>query len=221
MEIKKVVIDIGHKVDTFDKLKAKGTVLNGKVIEEYELNKIIAVALKNKLECNGVKTYFSEPLDSKEPEDFNKRTNGIDKYNPDLCISIHHDANNKSDVRGFTMYTWKGNINTLTIKKQITQYLKKISTENKLNSSGYSLCYPGHNNFAIVRKPKAPVILLEVGFFTNPNDVDLTLHKADEIATAITEGILNKEIKNNTHIIEDLEKLKSSIDEIIKKIKKL
>lgn len=188
-------IDIGHFHDTWEKTKTKGMVKNGRVIEEYNLNKLVAVNLYEILKKQKCNVYYTMPFNAKEPENFNTRKLAIDIYNPALNISIHHDWSGSEDTRGFAIYTWRGNKTTAKIKEQLTQKMKTLCFESNLNNNGYSICYPGHQNFAIIRLPKANSILIEIGYFSNEKDVDLTTNYHYDIAKLIAEGILNKNIE--------------------------
>ena len=77
--------------------------------------------------------------------------------------------------------------------------MKKTSKECSLNYSGYSVCYPGHQNFALVRGPKCNAMLIECGFFSNSEDVKLTEDHSWTIAYRIACGVLNKQIPIETN----------------------
>ena len=193
----KVVIDIGHLHNTYEKKGMKGIILNSKKVEEYDLNLLIAKSLKSILEKEGCEVYFSLPIGKSEPDLLNIRTNYINKIKPDISISIHHDWSKSSNTRGFTIYKWKTNKQTTKIKEQITKEMKKTCIENGLNYNDYSECYPGNQNFALVRKPNCNALLIECGFFSNEKDVELTQKHHWSIAYRIACGVLNKQIEIN------------------------
>lgn len=195
--IKKVAIDIGHLNNTYDKLGSKGIKINRTNIEEFNLNVLIAESLKSILESQGisVKMIFSNYKTKGEPDNLSLRCDFINAFNPDISISIHHDYSSNSSSRGFTIYTWKGNVSTTKIKKQITNHMKKTSKECALNYNGYSICYPKHQNFALVRQPKCNAMLIECGFFSNWDDIQLTMKYHWSIAYRIACGLLNKTIE--------------------------
>ena len=224
----KIVIDIGHCPDTYDKKGSKGCILNGNKIEEYNLNKLISVDLFNILKDQGHEVFYSLPLNTKEPDILSNRYNNINKINPDLSVSIHHDYGKS---KGFTIYTYKNNTTTKKIKDRITTNLKTLLKECALNYNGYSICYPEHQNFALVAKPKCDAMLIECGFFNNQDDVNLTLNKHYEIAKLISKGILgdkyiNKEVKKvkETPTVKEIrkncldypDKMEKAIETVIK-----
>ncbi len=167
------------------------------------------------MKSQGINVYYSLPIPSYEPENFTARCNNINKHKPDLSVSIHHDYSSSPKTRGFTIYTYKGNSTTANIKQKITEHMKKTCKETALNHNGYSVCYPGHQNFAMVRKPKCNSILVECGYFSNQDDVNLTKNSSWTIAYRIACGILGKTIK----IEKDVDTVKQSptVKEIRKK----
>lgn len=191
----KIIIDTGHFHDTYDKYKEKGTILLGEKIEEYNLNKIISDELYQIFKKQGHDVYrtpqYNESDIGKERTDLSDRYGAVNKISTskeDICISIHHDAGESS---GFTIYTYKGNNKTSDIKNKITQKLKLIGAiECSLNNNGYSVCYKGHQGFAMVCKTDCNALLIEVGFFTNRKDVDFTKNNYKKISMAIYCGIL-------------------------------
>lgn len=227
MSIKSVAIDVGHCLDTYEKTGGKGCILNNQIIEEHDLNLLIAKTLYEQLRMLGITVNYSLPLGTLEPDILNTRTNNINKLNPDVSISIHHDYGSS---KGFTIYTWKDNTESLKLKNQISEKFKKIGMkECPLNYNGYSVCYPGHRNFALVREPNCNSMLIEIGFFNNSDDVEFTKKNYNLIAKSIIEGLLNTTIEtttieantyNSNNVVEEVINL-TNVKTIQQKIKNL
>jgi hypothetical protein len=162
--------------------------------------------LKKILEKEGIKVYLTPTYEKSDPNNTTKdladRYDFINKIKPDLSISIHHDYAISLTTRGFTVYKWRDNKGQSTVlKRNITKELRKTSKECQLNHNGYSECYPGHQNFAMVREPKCDALLIECGFFSNLDDVKLTEKYSWTIAYRIACGILNKQIIDRKKLI--------------------
>lgn len=209
----KIVIDVGHTYDWYETYGDKGMILNGVKIEEYYLNKLIADDLFDILKEQNI-TVYKTPTYQKPCKkgvkyieasryDLNTRTDYINKINPTLSVSLHHDWNKNSNSRGYTIYKYKYNNTTKIYKERIGKRLKsRVSgiKECSLNNNGYSECYKGHQGFAMIMNPTCNAILIENGFFSSQTDVNLTKKLHFKFALAIAEGILNKTINLNQYI---------------------
>ena len=77
--------------------------------------------------------------------------------------------------------------NSLTLARLTVQAIAKISGYSSNRSETYKR--DDNGEFADVRDPKAPSILLEVGFHDNTEDVAFIINKMDNIAQAIVDAV--------------------------------
>jgi len=165
----KITIDIGHGKNTYKDTGAKGMRLaNGVIVEEWPLNLLIALSLCASLKNAGINAIIiNHPTDEDVP--LKKRTETINKINPDLHISVHHDYNNNKNVEGTTVYYWHTNKKTKELANNIITNLSKNNFKiSSLKTQGSKPnCW---NNFHMVRETKCSSILIECGFFSNEKD---------------------------------------------------
>jgi N-acetylmuramoyl-L-alanine amidase len=212
-----VTIDTGHTPDWYETYKDKGTILNDIKIEEYTLNKLIADNVYNFLKNEGVLVYRTPTYEKSclkstykkaVSHDLNLRTNYINKIKPKLSLSFHHDYNNNGNVRGFTIYRYINNGTTKTYKARIGKKFKENVPGIKecgLNTNGYSDCYNGHQGFSLVMKILCDSMLIENGFFSSQQDVNLTKNYYKLFAKSIVEGLMNKTIEiGEKELYEDM-----------------
>lgn len=101
------------------------------------------------------------------------------KINPDLFVSIHFNAGGGT---GSECFTYKGK--PLPYAVGICEELSKLGFKNRGVKDGSTLY--------VIRKTKAPAVLVEVCFVDSKADTALYLSKgAAVIGQAITRGIVN------------------------------
>lgn len=169
-----VVIDVSHG----------GSDLGATVKSVSEKKIIEQIAKKIKSSNENVRIHFTRNED--KFLSLQDRVNYINQLKPDLVLSIHINANLKSDKSGLEFYI--SNENEFTEKS--TEIAKGIShklSENKIFKINELKTAP----FFILKKSQAPAVLVELGYLTNENDFKhLTDDKTqDIIANSISEYI--------------------------------
>jgi N-acetylmuramoyl-L-alanine amidase len=169
-----ILIGLGHGPNTFKKTGGKGLKLSdGTIIEEFELNKLMANTLKNSLDENpNIKTgYINEP-DINYNLSLPRRKNIINFKKPHLYMSIHHDASKYSKTQGFTIWYWNKNSLTKKLAQELRDELVSRGFIPSPIGNGVGRAIPNVKwpNFYILREPVANGLLIECGYFTNSVD---------------------------------------------------
>lgn len=188
-----IVIDPGHGgIDG-------GTNTGG--ILEKDINLEVALNLRRLLEKNGVNVIMTRTTDvsldglnsespSRHKRDLLARANIVDKASPDNFISIHVNAESSSSkVRGPMVFYFRkseeskrlAEVLQKSIENAYLNFGQKIPTRRPLaNSSLFLLC-----------NTKAPGVIIEMGFLTNPDDKKLLTSKEFQkaIAEAVVQGL--------------------------------
>lgn len=158
-------------------------------VPEYQLNMVMAKQVKKELKKRGyqvVMTRKSNNVDISNKE----RAKKINKSKADICIRLHADGSDSSSVRGASaLYPSKSNPYVADLSKQsyrlarsvINAYCKATSIKNRgcvkrddLTGTNWS---------------KVPVIVLEMGFMSNPIE-DRNMQKK-KFQKRMVQGICN------------------------------
>lgn len=193
--MKKVILDIGHGG------KDTGASANGLI--EKELNLKVGLMVMDYLS-----NYEAEVRTTREKDvdlSANERVKIVNDYNPDLCVSIHHNAAGSADARGSEV-----------IHAHYDEYDDKLALSilNKLTKLGMparrafaKLNDRGTDWYFMIRDiwdNDTDAIIVEGGFLTNKKDAEL-LSKSEFLqgeAKAIGEAIveyLGLESKQKAH----------------------
>jgi N-acetylmuramoyl-L-alanine amidase len=113
------------------------------------------------------------------------RVNKINELNPDLVISLHINANSKTDTSGIEAYVSENNSHHEASKEQARKLIETIAND-KLQSRGVKQA-----NFMILKKSNCPIVLLELGFISDENDRNYLISEEgqSEIAANIIKSI--------------------------------
>ncbi|WP_238881895.1 N-acetylmuramoyl-L-alanine amidase [Clostridium sp. YIM B02551] len=201
---KKVVIDPGHGVggnkgtekispdSNVMKIKDPGGAqgINTKT-PEYVVAMQIASKLKTKLENNGIEVIMTKTDNNQDPGNIDRAEVG-NNNNADLVIRIHCDSAEDSSASGATMLVpaavgYAKNIKDVSKKDGgiiLSELIKSAGMKNRGISERSDLT--GFN------WSKVPVILVETGFMSNPNEDRLLCSNEyqDKIASGLSSGII-------------------------------
>lgn len=191
MEVKKnriVVIDPGH--GGFD----PGKVGVNKVLEK-DVNLSIALKLRTLMEQEGILVVMTREEDvglyketdsNKKLSDMKKRCEVIDESNCDLAVSIHQNSFSSASVSGPQVFYFESSTEgqklASIIQKQLIDILKpKKERVEKAN-----------NNYYMLKKVKAPSVIIECGFLSNSEEAMLLIDEnyQEKVAIAIKNGVL-------------------------------
>lgn len=159
--------------------------LDGKLIEERNLNDSVAVQVKKGLEERGAKVIY---LDNTPLKDIRRLEN---KYKPDLFISIHHDAKGPGATAtnsGETVYAHgKKSLkaaNAVNERLKANPYVPNndCNNPNRIKWAG---------ELFILKYAKSPAVITELGFLSNEEELR-TLIKPEfqkSVAKSLVKGI--------------------------------
>jgi N-acetylmuramoyl-L-alanine amidase len=189
----KIAIQVGHLVEEENlppellKISKIGAVVNG--IKEVEINKNIAIKIKEKLEKEG---YQVEILPAIIPP----------SYYADVFVAIHANSADKL-TSGFMVstpfkdYSEKAHI----LKRNIIREYKKATGMNFIAKVTQNMTHYYAFNWSKFKRsihPKTPAVIIETGNMRNDDDLRILLENSDMVATGISNGIIKflKEIEN-------------------------
>lgn len=179
---KKVVLDPGHGVETAGKRSPDGKYL------EHEFNLDMAQRLKAQLERHGVSVTLTRSTE--HDVTLEDRVSVSNAIKPDLFVSLHSNASGEgwTDPSGYGIYTSSAD-DTAGRNKAAKAILKQAA------DSGVEIWGSGlhHSRLYVLVNTVSPAVLIEHGFHTNINEVELlkTDVYRDFLAMVDAKGILD------------------------------
>lgn len=184
-----VAVDAGHGGRDPGKVGAGGQ-------EEKEINLEIALRLKQYLEASDVTVVmtreedlglYSEEDSHKKAADMENRTRLIDSATPDLAISIHQNSYHQDEVSGPQMFYYAGSEKGKRLAEILQEELQTALAPERSNRSAKA-----NNSYYLLLNVKAPMVIAECGFLSNPAEAALLSDKnyQDRIAWILHMGIM-------------------------------
>ena len=189
-------IDLRKPKDVFDKIlvvdaghggKDPGAVSENEKIYEKEINLDILYELKELLDKDNVKVYYTRTVD--ETLYLRPRVTLANEVDCDFFISIHCNSNNNTGPNGTEILYYdheNKNIRTKDLARILSEELAKtVSLKN-----GGILQMKDKDVF-ILANAKVPAVIVEAGYISNLNDMKYLQSKAgqQDIAKGIYNGI--------------------------------
>ncbi|MDV3426494.1 MAG: N-acetylmuramoyl-L-alanine amidase, partial [Bacillota bacterium] len=179
---KVIVIDPGHSSVITSKIepispgseimKAQDTMgacgINSK-LPEYALNLKVALKLGKLLENEGFKVILTKTANSQELSNIERAEIG-NKNNADLVIRIHADSFANTSVSGATMLVPGDTGYAKNIYQISRKYGEVIMSELVKKAGMKSRGITVRNDLTGFNWSKVPVVLIEMGFLSNPNE---------------------------------------------------
>lgn len=182
-----VVLDAGHGGTDPGAVRS----LNGKTIYEKDLNYKIMYELTRQYfnsPDSEVKAYYSRYDDTKV--NLYDRAAFADLVGADMFVSLHMNANTKSDPKGTEIYYYSANTskNSAGLNSKTLATLVLNSMTDKLETQKR---YISSQNLVVTRETNVPAILIELGFMSNKSDLTLLTNSdfQNRAALAIYESI--------------------------------
>jgi len=174
-EIFKVVIDAGHGG------KDTGNISEG--IEEGNITLKITKKIKELHSNKNVELYFTRTTN--EFISLNDRVKFINKIQPDLLLSLHTNAHKSENTNGLEIFI-NDNPYKAESAKASSVFSANLTKVTKFREAGVKTA-----NFTILRESKAPALLVELGFLTNPQERDFvaSVEGQEKIAKALLQSI--------------------------------
>lgn len=171
----KVMIDAGHGGD-----RDPGAVAYGR--RESEDNLRLALAVGRNLENEGV-----EVLYTRVNEVYNtplEKAQMANRMEADYFVSLHRNAANEPGTgSGIMSLVYEGGSAAQELGESINRELEKTGFRN--------LGIVERPDLIVLRRTQMPAVLVETGFIDNPEDNRRFDEQAEEIAEAISDGILH------------------------------
>ena len=189
MNVKSIALNYGHT------LTGPGSGAVGIINESVE-NRRLGKRVKELLEKNGVKVYDATIEKATSSSAYLKQA--VDKANAqkvDLAVSIHFNCYSSASANGTETLIYSETSKAKDLATRVNNKLVKVGFRNR----GVKV-YP---NLYWLKTTNAPSILIETCFVSNAEDTKLYNNKFEEVAKAIVEGILGKEIKVNDNTVVD------------------
>lgn len=183
-----VAIDPGHGGFDPGKVGVSGSL-------EKDINLAISFKVRKKLEKKGVQVVMTRTTDDAicNPEDSNKkmtdmrnRVEMINASNAAIAVSIHQNSFTDNSSKGAQVFYYTGSKDGERLAKILqTQIREKIGDNNRRMEKANS-------DYYVLRKANCPIVIVECGFLSNPNEEALLGEEdyQEKMAEGITEGIL-------------------------------
>lgn len=176
-----VVIDAGHGINSYNKQEqiapsssetknafASGTA--GKNQTEEQLNLDIALKLQDALKTEGAVVYMTRTTHECDMTNID-RAEFANELNADISVKIHADGNANSSVRGVSVLVPGNQYIKDTKILENSRIAGELVLENYVNQTGaVNRGISVRNDLTGFNWTKVPVILVEVGFMTNPEE---------------------------------------------------
>lgn len=157
-------------------------------VPEYEVNMKVAVKLKDLLEKNNFNVIMTKTTHSESPGNIERANVGNDN-NADLEIRIHCDSSDNANAYGASMLVpeklgYASNIS------DISRQYGEVILDSLVNTCGMkNRGIMPRNDMTGFNWSKVPVVLVEMGFMSNPNE-DRMLSD-DEYQNKLAQGLCN------------------------------
>ncbi len=162
-------------------------------VHESELNLKIVKKLESQLRNVGFRVVltrkdenglYDERADNKKRSDMERRREIIEKTNPNLVISVHLNSYPSAEVRGAQAFYLKESEESKVFADSIQEGFIKFLQHAKSASN--------FGDYYLLKCVKAPTVILECGYLSNPDDEMLLINNdyQDKIAYSIMYGIV-------------------------------
>lgn len=172
----KIMLDAGHGYNTPGKRSPDG-------LREYEYNRAVANYAKQLLEnYKNVTVYFSHS--DQQDVSLTARTDKANSLNVDIFVSIHANAFGSggwNKVGGIETYVYPSRP---PVANQLAQKIQR----NLIVATGLENRGVRTADFHVLRETKMDAVLVEGGFMTNRNEVELL--RSETYRRTIAEGIV-------------------------------
>lgn len=169
----RIVVDAGHG--------GKDMGANRQGVNEKDLNLSLALMLKDALTAKGFKVYMTRSTDIFLP--LPQITAITNQVHPDLFISIHHNASVNTAQHGIETYYYT---------PQSIPLARKVH-QREIGSLGIRDGGVKHARFYVIHHTDVPAILCEVGYVSNPDELDdlQTQERKLNTARSIADGVVD------------------------------
>lgn len=162
-----VVIDAGHGGSDPGKVG-----INNQL--EKELNLRVAEILKGFLQAEGVEVVmtrqsddglYDEDASNKKVQDMKRRLEIIEKVDPEIVVSIHHNSYHEEYVKGAQVFYYSTSENSRQLAEVIQEQLRSLDTDNRREAKG-------NDSYFLLKKTSKPIVIVECGFLSNREEAE-------------------------------------------------
>ena len=156
----KIMIDAGHGPETAGKRSPDGR------LREFQFNSAVAKEVKERLIQDGHSVFFSHQNDLDVP--LHERTTLANRLKVDIFISIHANASGQTfnSAHGLETFIYSN-------PQQRTRKLAAAVQSSLVQVTGRKDRGLKQGDFAVLRDTHMPAILVECGFMTHKQEVEL------------------------------------------------
>ncbi|MCL2837923.1 MAG: N-acetylmuramoyl-L-alanine amidase [Oscillospiraceae bacterium] len=191
----KVFLDPGHNFAPPD------TGATGFGLREQDVTFQVADTVRALLELSGVDVRMSrnnltDILGRTVTESLTLRAQGSDDFGADYCVSIHCNAGGGIGAETYAFVSG-------SFGDQLAQKIQAQLVNMGMRNRGVKYS----QDLFMLRRPKAPAVLVELGFIDNANDNDILRNRQFDLAEAVTKGIceqLNIDYKGGEDDVTDV-----------------
>lgn len=158
---------------------------------EYKVNLQVALKLKELLEANNVKVVMTKTEESENPGNV-ERAEIANNINADLEIRIHCDSAENQSAHGASMLV-PDSVGYAADISSISSTYGEIILESLVSKAGmYNRGISVRNDLTGFNWSKVPIVLVEMGFMSNPEEDALLSDDAyqNKLAQGLNDGIL-------------------------------
>lgn len=195
-----IAVDAGHGINSYNKQEsiapnssekkaafASGT--SGKNQTEEELNLAVALKLQKALENKGAIVHMTRTTHNSDMTNID-RAEFANKLNADISVKIHADGNNSSSVHGVSVLVpgtqYISDSNVINKSRTAGEYiLSEFVKSTGANNRGISV----RNDLTGFNWTKVPIVLVEMGFMTNPEEDKLM--ETDDYQDKMVNGMVS------------------------------
>lgn len=186
-EKKLIVIDAGHGGADPGKVGVNGAL-------EKDINLSIAGKLKKILETQGIEVKMVREEDkmlsdaseeNKKREDMKARVELINHSVPELVVSIHQNSYSDAGAKGAQVFYHAESVEGKAAAEIMQKSLLEMDPDNHRQAKG-------NNDYYLLKHTEVPVIIVECGFLSNPQEAELLIKEEyqNKLADVMSKGIV-------------------------------
>lgn len=167
-----IILDRGHGLlDRNGKYTTIGkqAMVNGTMVYEGELNKLYVKAIAKYAKAYNLKIEYTVNPDDSKDISLSNRVAIANKIEKGIFISIHNNAANGKGY-GTEVFTTKGQNNSDKLATDIINAIKKELPKRKIRTDLVDCDEDKEALFFVLKHCKHVSVLIEYGFFDNPDD---------------------------------------------------
>ncbi|HIT89715.1 MAG TPA: N-acetylmuramoyl-L-alanine amidase [Candidatus Merdenecus merdavium] len=180
----KIFIDQGHNPSGFN------AGAEGFGYREQDITYIVGAYLfdilnsDSRFDARVSRTYPEEVLGTSNASSLRQRVDMANSWPADYFISIHVNSNPNPDINGAEVYVYNLDSPSSDLAESI---LQEIVRRTGIKYNGVR----ENSSLYVLRRSQMPAVLVELGYITNFNDLQLLINDQYQFAYGIYVGLLN------------------------------